>query len=317
MKQMIIAAFVTAVLAFSGAWLFIPSESGAALLSGVKHVEVMLAKPGAVDSMAVIDLVPSRYSVGNTLWHELSLRWLAMNRPADGKGDEVLYKAMVAGHGPDAAHAISRGPGMACQIMASAEAFDRPQGPMRLLAAAFPDMPSAWEYILLHEAAHCSWNIALLMEKRLLAAQQNTIFEKLERMQPELNLATHVGEAYADSYAVFMLYKEKPASASEKARGIANWRYATTTSGAVHRTVVSIVCAAKEAESNSGVLTSSRYQDIHEAALYCALMDAHFWLADQGWSTEQIEQQIHSISGLTDLPRDMKNRNEGGEYVAH
>jgi hypothetical protein len=304
--------------------LFAPSLKGISLLQAAHDVNLILEQKGVKNEYAEIVIDPSRYSLANIFSHSIAsdyLQYQSMSTPSEI--DALLQKALIEGHGPSVAQAISSGIGRRCIIRASAQAFDSGSGVMHDLALAIPERRAAWRYVLLHEAAHCNWNIALFMENRIRANEGSgvIIFNR-----PDYLLARHIGEAYADAYAMMMLNRLFPEDAPLLLEKIASWRNLTTRIGTVHRTSASIACAETISlqERDAAIrinLTRKRlapssitFAKLHQRAVQCARFGAISWFAEQGISSEEAAHRLTPLDGLDALPPESEDFNENSAF---
>lgn len=281
--------------------LLTPTPKGWELLLAVNDVDAILKMPGARSEYADISMSPSRYSIANIFGNDVAAWYLQNN---GGAGDARLQRALIDGHGPDAAQAISIGLGRECLVVASAEAIDRDGSPVRLLAESMPSKRLTWDYVLLHESAHCFSNVALVAERRLKAAGAG---DDLGYGTREYRLAKYAGEAYADAYAVMMLYRRAPEEADEIARLVANWRSSTNPIGSTHRTFASIACAASSAQAQQGSAPVFEFGPLHRRAVSCAVRGAAYWMEEQGIGKDEQERRLAWLSGMFDLPEPGNN----------
>jgi len=179
-----------------------------------------------------------------------------------------------------------------CDIYASAQTFEQQTGAYAQLKSSIADDQLRWTYVLLHEQAHCLWNAALVAENFLLLEQKT----KDIYSSREYYLAQHLGEAYADAYALTVLLQKRPDTSEGLATMLANWRNATTTAKMPHRTIATLALTETSITEQQNEIQN--FTQMHAFASKISIAGMYHWLLDQGISHEIAREDVERMQKI-------------------
>lgn len=274
------------VLAAFGSFVLMPSSDGRELLEARRAVLQLLATPELRHPDALIAIEATRYSPAAVAGQALAAWSLSVQHDGSEAAKDEFVQALVAGHNAGAIQAIAPGYIAAddvCLVRASAQALGV-DPVVQGLADAAPSRPQLWEYVLLHEAAHCQWDphTALVQAKAM------------GELPPEIRLALpklarHLSEAYADVYAMTMLLQSRGDSALPTISAVVRWRALSNAPNGAHQTTAAI--AALEARIKDAPLPAT-WEATHALVRDSAVDGAKAWLRADGVSATEAEQWI-------------------------
>jgi hypothetical protein len=284
----------TSLIVIFSALLCAPTNKGLPLLLAIYDIHNIMKLSGTEKENINVTTIPTRYSFASVASQEIAITAIeSSNKEWHGNAIDL---AMIQSHKPQVAQAISAGSGTNCEIYASAQSFDEDTGANYKLSQAIPDVRMRWNYILLHERAHCFWNGAVEMENYI----KKNFPEKNVYVSRPYFLAQYLGEAYADAYAILTLHVAYPEQAELLAEEIARWRYETTTPGIIHRTPATAISTINYIKKTKNLIFKD-YAEIHEVAILSSMTGLYYWLKEQKISDEEAISQTLSIAPITGL----------------
>jgi hypothetical protein len=259
-----------------------PTSQGRLLLAAREDVQNLLAIPGAKHPESVIVFEPTRHSWASVVGQELA-SWIHGLRRSE---DIDFMSALAAGHEAGAANAVIPGylkAGNECLVRVSAQALADDTRQVRQLATMAPDARSLWHYILLHEAAHCQWDVQMPLLRAKALQQHPAAKQKLLQI-----VALHLNESYADTYAVLLMlrrHQQGDAMAMPTIAAVLRWRIGTTHEGAPHFTTPALIALHEQLQHTP---LPEDWAALHGMARASALAGAASWLEAAGHPVDLI-----------------------------